>query len=188
MMTLEEALAGKEMPIEIRQNLVLLDLEYWGFDQAWHCGQLIVQRELEKDVLAIFEEIALSRFPIAKMVPVVAYDWSDDASMADNNSSGFNYRLALGKPKLSYHAYGRAIDINPVQNPYVKADLVLPPDAVYNPDARGTLVADGPVVAAFEKRGWTWGGRWDALSDWHHLEKADAQIEAAAAQAIASQT
>lgn len=180
MMTLEEALSGKEIPPDIRRNLVLLDLEYWGFDDAWHCGQMVVQRELKEDVQAIFDEIAMAHFPIQKMVPVVAYDWSDDASMADNNSSNFNYRLALGKPKLSYHAYGRAIDINPLQNPYVKGDLVLPLGAVYNPDVRGTLVGDGPVVAAFEKRGWTWGGRWETLSDWHHFEKVDAEIEAAA--------
>ncbi|MDF2441332.1 MAG: hypothetical protein JWN98_2316 [Abditibacteriota bacterium] len=188
MMTLEEALAGKEMPLEIRQNQALLDLPYWGFDGEMHQGQLVIQRELAAEVQAIFAEIAQLRFPIAKMVPVVAYAWSDDDSMADNNSSAFNYRFAQGKPKLSYHAYGRAIDINPVQNPYIKGELVLPPGAVYNPEARGTLLGDGPVVAVFEKRGWTWGGRWQRLSDWHHFEKADAQIEALAAQATPQTT
>ena len=180
MMTLEEALSGQEIPAAIRQNQVLLNLEYWGFDARLHVGQLVVSRKLEDEVRAIFREIASAQFPICKMIPVVAYDWSDDASMADNNCSAFNYRLAVGKPKLSYHAYGRAIDINPVQNPYIKGDLVLPPDAIYNPEIPGTIVADGPVVKAFEKRGWTWGGRWDSPNDWHHFQKTDARLEEAA--------
>lgn len=91
--------------------------------------------------------------------------------MADNNSSAFNYRTAVGKTNLSRHAFGRAIDINPVQNPYVKGGLVLPPGAVYDTGVRGTLLPDGVVVQAFEKRGWTWGGRWTTLKDWHHFEK-----------------
>ena len=161
-MTLQEALDGKEIPPDIRDSLVLLDLEYFGFDQACH---------LAADVRAIFEEIASARFPIAQMLPVVAFDWSDDASMAANNSSAFNYRLAVGKAKLSQHAYGRAIDINPVQNPYIKGVLILPPHGVYNPAVPGTLLPEGPVVTAFEKRGWTWGGRWTTLKDWHHFEK-----------------
>jgi hypothetical protein len=171
MMSLEESLAGIEFPPDIRHNLVLLNLEYWGFDEAWHTGQMIVHRDLAGQVRAIFEEIAALRFPIARMVPVFAYAWSDDASMADNNSSAFNYRLVVGKPRLSHHAYGRAIDLNPVQNPYVNGDLVLPPGAVYDPAAPGTLIADGLVVCAFEKRGWGWGGRWTAFKDWHHFEK-----------------
>ncbi|HEX8832813.1 MAG TPA: M15 family metallopeptidase [Abditibacteriaceae bacterium] len=174
MMTLEEALAGKEIPPEIEQLQVLLDLPYCGFDGARHTGQMIVHRELAGEVQQIFAEIFAARFPIARMIPVAAYSWSDDASMADNNSSAFNYRLAVGKSNLSQHAHGRAIDINPVQNPYIKGDMVLPPGAVYDPAVAGTLVADGPVVAAFEARGWVWGGRWTTLKDWHHFEKREA--------------
>jgi hypothetical protein len=170
-MTFEEAMSSKKVPVEIRDALVLLDLEYWGFDDAWHVGQLVVHRELSEEVQAIFGEIALARFPIAKMVPVVAYDWSDDLSMIDNNCSAFNYRLAVGKLCLSQHAYGRAIDINPVQNPYVKNELILPPGATYQPDLRGTVTAEGAVVAAFDRYGWTWGGRWQSPRDWQHFEK-----------------
>ena len=170
-MTLAEALAGKEIPADIRETQVLLDLEYSGFDGVLRPGQMIVHRDLEIEVREIFADIAAARFPIEKMLPVVVFDWSDDASMAANNSSAFNYRLAVGKSKLSLHAYGRAIDINPLQNPYIKDDLILPPAGVYNPGVPGTLLADGPVVKAFEKRGWTWGGRWTSLKDWHHFEK-----------------
>lgn len=170
-MTLEEALAGKEIPGDIRETLVLLDLEYSSFDGGLQLGQMVVYRELASEVREIFQEVAAASFPIEKMLPVSTFDWSDDASMAANNSSAFNYRLAVGKAKLSQHAYGRAIDINPLQNPYINGDLILPPDGVYNPDVSGTLLADGPVVAAFERRGWTWGGRWTTLKDWHHFEK-----------------
>ena len=173
-MTLQEALKGKEIPAHIRQNLVLVETEYWGFDEACHRGHLVLHRDLADEVRGIFCEITSARFPIAKMAPVMAYAWSDDDSMSDNNSSAFNYRLAVAKTHLSQHAYGRAIDINPVQNPYIKGNVVLPPGAVYDPAARGTLLAEGPVVAAFEKRGWVWGGRWTTLKDWHHFEKPEA--------------
>jgi peptidoglycan L-alanyl-D-glutamate endopeptidase CwlK len=101
----------------------------------------------------------------------VKYGWSDDESMAANNSSGFNYRYIAGTDKLSQHAYGRAIDINPLFNPYIRGDVVDPPGGVYDPSRPGTLVAGDAIVQAFEARGWTWGGRWDTRKDWHHFEK-----------------
>lgn len=170
-MTLEAALAGKEIPPDIRDELALLDLEYWGFDERIHGGQIVVHRGLAAEVREIFQEILAARFPIESILPVVAFNWCDDASMAANNSSGFNFRYAVGKAKLSQHAYGRAIDINPVQNPYIKGELVLPPGSVHNPTAPGTLLVHSTPVVAFERRGWTWGGRWTTLSDWHHFEK-----------------
>jgi hypothetical protein len=134
-------------------------------------GQLVVHRELEREVREIFREILLARFPLETMIPVVAFGWSDEASMEANNCSAFNYRLKVGKNNLSAHATGRAIDINPRQNPYIRGDLTLPPGAQYNVDAPGTLLANGAVVRAFESRGWTWGGRWTTLLDYHHFEK-----------------
>jgi peptidoglycan L-alanyl-D-glutamate endopeptidase CwlK len=171
LMTLQEALSGKEMPPEIREMQTLVEVGFWGFDAQWQRGAIVVHRELAEETAAIFAEIAAARFPIEKVVPVSRYDWSDDLSMEDNNSSGFNYRLAVGKTDLSQHAWGRAIDINPRQNPYLRDELVLPPGAVYNPSVPGTLLENGPVVLAFEKRGWTWGGRWTTRKDWHHFEK-----------------
>jgi hypothetical protein len=170
-MTLQEALSGKEIPEEIRALQTLVEVEHWGFDQQWHRGALVVHRELADEVAAIFAEIAAARFPIEKVLPVAHYHWSDDLSMADNNSSAFNYRLAVGKPNLSQHSWGRAIDINPRLNPYLRGELVLPPGAIYDPQVPGTLLENGPVVRAFESRGWTWGGRWTTLKDWHHFEK-----------------
>jgi hypothetical protein len=170
-LTLKQALDGKEIPQHIKENLVLIDVEYWSFDACEKIGQLVIHRELAAEVKAIFAEIKAARFPIKKIIPVVAYNWSDDASMEDNNSSAFNYRNIVGGENLSQHAYGRAIDINPRQNPYIKGDIILPQNAVYAPDVLGTIISDGPVVEAFVKHGWDWGGNWQRLKDWQHFEK-----------------
>jgi hypothetical protein len=91
--------------------------------------------------------------------------------MEANNSSAFHYRTKTGKTQLSRHALGLAIDLNPVQNPFVRDGVILPPRASYDPYARGTLSADHPVVQEFRKLGWIWGGDWSSLKDWQHFEK-----------------
>ena len=172
-MNLEQALAGKEIPQHIKNNLGLIDVEYWSFDACEQTGQIVIHRELAEDVKEIFADIKNARFPIDKIIPVSAYNWSDDASMEDNNSSAFNYRNIVDGQNLSQHAFGRAIDINPRLNPYVKGDLILPHGAVYSPDVPGTITSDDSVVKAFLKRGWDWGGSWQRLKDWQHFEKAE---------------
>lgn len=166
-----EALTGIEIPPHIERSLALVTLRYWSFDGLEHEGQLVLRVDLEPEVREIFAVIYATRFPLEKMIPVVHYGWSDDLSMADNNSSAFNYRRAVGRRKWSNHAYGRAIDLNPRQNPYAKGAVVMPTGATYNPSAPGTLVDGGPVVAAFLRHGWQWGGHWTRLLDWHHFEK-----------------
>lgn len=170
-MTLLEALHGSPAPLEVIETQTLLDLPYLDFEGTVQTGQLVVHRDLATEVSAIFQEVLAVRFPIFQMRPVVDFQWSDDLSMEANNCSAFNYRLKVGKASLSAHATGRAIDINPRQNPYLRDELVLPSGANYDVAAPGTLLADGPVVRAFESRGWTWGGRWTKIKDFHHFEK-----------------
>ncbi len=170
-MTLAQALQNSPAPPEILASQTLLDLEFQGFNGEVQIGHLVAHCDLEPEIRAIFAEILAARFPIFQMTPVVVFGWSDEVSMAQNNCSAFNYRLKLGKPTLSHHATGRAIDINPRQNPYRRGDLILPPDATYNANALGTILEDGPVVRAFESRGWIWGGRWSRINDFHHFEK-----------------
>ncbi len=170
-LTLEEALTGTLAPPEIQQTQVLLDIEHWSFDGALHRGQLLVHQDVAEELTAIFERIKAARFPIEKVIPVVAYDWSDDVSMEENNCSGFNYRAIVGASALSKHATGLAVDINPRLNPYIKGDIVLPPGAVYDSQIPGTLTAECAVVQAFAEHGWTWGGHWETRKDWHHFEK-----------------
>jgi peptidoglycan L-alanyl-D-glutamate endopeptidase CwlK len=170
-MTLQEALQGSPAPQAIKDSQALIDLEHYNFEGKLCTGYLVAHRDLEAEIRAIFGEIFACRFPIFQMRPISEFDWSDDLSMEQNNCSAFNYRLKVGKSSLSAHATGRAIDINPCQNPYQRGELILPPKGSYNLLAPGTILDVSPVVYAFESRGWIWGGRWESLKDFHHFEK-----------------
>lgn len=184
-LTLQAALAGEKIPAAVRRDLTLVTVSYWSFDHKLHRGQVVIHKDLVADVKAIFQELKRRKFPIAHVIPVVRYHWSDDASMAANNSSGFNYRLVPGKKKLSNHAFGRAIDINPVQNPFIQDGVTMPPGAVYDPAQAGTIT-EGPIVQAFEKRGWRWGGRWYTSTDWQHFDKVNSKPTPAPARSSLS--
>lgn len=170
-MTRETALLNSLAPPDILAAQTLIELPFVDFDGAARRGHVVVADDLAEEVREIFMEIFAARFPIYQMKPVVAFGWSDDASMEANNCSGFNFRRKVGKSTLSAHALGRAIDINPRQNPYIRGDLVLPRGACYDVSVSGTLLPDGIVVKSFESRGWQWGGRWTRLLDYHHFEK-----------------
>jgi len=169
-MTLEEALRGKEIPQEIRDNLTIVSVPYFSFAEMKGEGQLVIHKDLAHDVEEIFEKLFTMQFPIEKMVPVTTYGWDDDISMAANNTSAFNYRVIAGTTRLSHHATGRAIDINPVQNPYVGVTgIVAPLGATYDPDKKGSVTAN--VVELFTSYGWEWGGDWNDRKDWQHFQK-----------------
>ena len=150
-------------------------LSYWGFDGRPHAGRLVVNRRVTGDVVAVFRRLYAARFPIRRMVPVSVYHGSDDASMAADNTSAFNCRRAVGSRtgRWSAHAYGEAIDVNPVENPYVLNGRALPPAGkAYLNRTRsraGMAVAGGVLVKAFESVGWKWGGRWTASPDYQHF-------------------
>ncbi|HAR49204.1 MAG TPA: hypothetical protein DCR81_03725, partial [Smithella sp.] len=146
-MSFSEAIEGINAPLEIIDLLSMIDVCYYSFDGRKHQGQIIVNRELEDDVYDIFNFIEKILFPVGKVVPIVAYQWDDHNSMADNNSSSFNFRVIEGTTKLSMHSLGKALDINPVQNPVVYPNgVVEPADAKYLPEDRGTFTADNPIV------------------------------------------
>ncbi len=169
-MTLEEALAGKEMPAEIRAAQTLVGVEYNGFDGLDHRGQLVVHEDVADEVSDIFAELHGGGFVIEAVVPVVAYSWSDGASMAANNTSGFNYRTVPGSDRLSKHALGLAVDLNPGLNPFNNNGHIEPEGAKYIPGNEGVIEADGLIVDAFESRSWKWGGNW-RHEDYQHFEK-----------------
>jgi hypothetical protein len=175
MMSLDEALAGKEIPKEIKNILALVSVPYLSFDGKICEGQLVVHAEVAQEVREIFEKLLAAQFPIKQVVPVVAYGWDDDASMAANNTSAFNYRLIFGTDRLSNHSYGRAIDINPVQNPYEqRGGATVPPGARYDIVQAGTITPQ--IAAVFKSYGWQWGGEWNERKDWQHFEKPAAKI------------
>ena len=170
--SLEDALRGLEIPAEVRRDLVLIDLPYISFSDTEEQGQLVVHRDLESDLKSIFKELLTIRFPIEKMVPIVAYDWDDERSMQDNNTSAFNYRLIIGTGELSNHSWGRAIDINPRLNPYHARDgKIYPNGATLNPSVPGTITRESPIVRIFTSRGWMWGGTWKGREDYQHFQK-----------------
>lgn len=171
-MSFSEAIEGSIAPDEIILNLSLVDVLYYSFDGKKHQGQILVSRELEDDVYELFNFIEKTLFPVGRVIPIVSYQWSDHQSMADNNSSSFNFRVIEGTAQLSMHALGKAVDINPVQNPVIYPDGVVAPEgAKYQPGERGTLTADHPVVMEFLKHGWHWGGHFEHPKDYHHFEK-----------------
>lgn len=173
-----QAVEGTAAPREILECLSLIDLRYLGFDGRPHTGQILVHRELAAEIQEIFARMEQWRFPIAGIVPIVRYGWSDEASMAEDNSSAFNYRTIAGTDRLSRHALGRAVDINPRENPAVYPDgRIAPAGAVYRPGSPGTLADDHPVVLAFREKGWHWGGHFDHVRDYHHFEKPGPQDE-----------
>jgi peptidoglycan L-alanyl-D-glutamate endopeptidase CwlK len=166
-----------DCPANVRRQQALLTVTYYSFDHKVHRGQLVIDRDAEADVQRAFRVMLAEKFPIQSVIPMSdarfrkAGKWDDDLSMIANNTSGFNYRQVTGGTKLSKHALGRAIDINPVQNPYVRGRTVLPPGAKYDPQAAGTLTAGHAVTRAFVDAGWTWGGSWSSLKDYQHFEK-----------------
>ncbi len=171
-MDFEKAVAGTAAPREVLENLGLIDVRYRGFDGRLHIGQLVCQLELAAEIGEIFTLLEQWRFPIAGVVPIVRYGWSDGASMDADNSSAFNYRTIAGTDRLSRHALGRAVDINPRENPAVYPDgRIAPAEAVYRPGNPGTFTEDHPAVCAFIERGWRWGGHFDHMRDYHHFEK-----------------
>ena len=171
-MTFQEAIAGTEAPTEVVGDLCLVDVQYYSFDGMLHQGQLVVHKDVRADVVDIFLLIERLRFPVHKAVPIVVYGWSDNASMADNNTSAFNYRTVAGTKRLSRHAYGLAVDINPFRNPVVYNNgRISPHGAAYRPGDPGVLTADHPVVIEFLKRGWQWGANFKSMKDYHHFDR-----------------
>jgi hypothetical protein len=167
-----DAIEGTNAPEQIVDSLALVDVFYYSFDDKRHQGQIIVNNDLEEDIYEIFALIEKIKFPVGRVIPIVAYGWDDHSSMADNNSSSFNFRVIEGTTKLSLHSFGRAVDINPVQNPVIYPNgVIVPEGAKYSPPTAGTFSAKNPVVQKFVKRGWHWGGNFEQSKDYHHFEK-----------------
>ena len=169
--TFDEALRGSSIPSSVKNKLDLVSVKYYGFDGKLHQGQIIVNKEIANDIVEIFKVIEKTKFPVEKVVPIVEYNWSDEKSMNDNNTSSFNYRFISGSRILSMHANGLAIDINPKQNPYVKNGTSIPAGSEYKLKNMGTIEPDSKIVKVFKEKGWTWGGDWKSLKDYQHFQK-----------------
>jgi len=174
-MDFQASIAGSLAPNDILDNLSLVQVEYFGFDNLIHFGQLVIHKDLADEIKTIFQKLSQARFPIEKVIPIVAYNWDDQLPMEDNNCSAFNYRLIAGTNKLSNHSFGRAVDINPKLNPYISQNgAVKPAISTYDPKMKGTIIDGDIVVQTFNQYGWQWGGHWGETRgyiDYHHFQK-----------------
>jgi len=152
-------------------------LSYRGFDGRAHMGALVVNVSAVGDVVRVFRRLYTARFPIRRMRPIDAYQAKDERSLNHDNTAGFNcrYAVAPGPKHWSAHAYGLAIDVDPVENPYVEGGRVHPrAGRAYLDRSRvrpGMAVPGGLLVRAFAAVGWQWGGRWTASPDYQHFSK-----------------
>jgi hypothetical protein len=154
-------------------ELRLVTLSYWGFDGRRHTGRLVVNRNVVSAIVGALRRLYRARFPIRRMVPIDAYGGSDERSMEADNTSAFSGRFVAGSTVWSQHAFGRAIDIDPLENPEIRDGRVYPTNAARYVDRTqrlpGMIAAGGLVVRAFAAVGWGWGGAWHAPRDYQHF-------------------
>ncbi len=155
-------------------DLRVVTARHWGFDGRVRTGRLIVHRDVAQTMLRVLERLYAARFPIRHMVPVDAYGASDFRSIEADNTSAFNCRLVDGTKRWSEHALGRAIDVNPIENPYVSSagttsHTASRPYLRRTPYRPGMAVEGGALVRAFDAAGWGWGGRWSGAKDYQHF-------------------
>jgi D-alanyl-D-alanine carboxypeptidase len=158
-------------PAQLRR----LRVSYWGFDGRVHNGTLVANIDAVGDLVRVFSRLYSARFPIRRMRPIDAYRGRDEPSLEADNTAAFNcrYAVAAGPKRWSAHAYGRAVDVNPVENPYLEGGRVHPRSGnAYLNRARvrpGMAVRGGLLVRAFAAVGWSWGGRWTGSPDYQHF-------------------
>jgi hypothetical protein len=156
-------------------SLRRLRLGYWGFDGEPHVGTLVVNASAVGDLTIVFRHLYRARFPIRRMRPIDAYGGNDERSLAADNTAAFNcrYTVGPGPKRWSAHAYGVAIDVNPVENPYLESGRVHPRAGKAYVDRTnvrpGMAVRGGLLVSAFAGVGWQWGGRWRGTPDHQHF-------------------
>lgn len=167
-------------PLQIAyEDLAYVHVLHYDFQAQVQEGELICNQSIAQDLVDIFYELYENQYPIEKIRLIDEYEADDEASMADNNTSCFNYRTVPGRTKLSNHSYGCAIDINPLYNPYVRTsggkELISPDNAVPYADRS----ADFPYkidrndlcYKIFTEHGFDWGGAWNSSKDYQHFEK-----------------
>lgn len=168
--------AGAKIPIE---DLRYVRVLYYGFDGETHIGELVVNKSIAEETAEIFRELYRVSYPIEKMVLIDNYGADDEASMADNNTSAFNYRNIAQSTELSMHGQGLAIDINPKYNPYVRT---VGDKINIAPSNAGDYVDRSQPFAykidnqdlcyqIFTEHGFSWGGDWTYIKDYQHFEK-----------------
>ena len=169
---------GKSFPANAtikRADLRYLQVLHYDAQGKILIGELVTNKSISQDVLDVLKVLFEARYPIERMVLIDRYGADDERSMTANNSSAFNFRFVAGTRKLSNHSTGRAVDINPLYNPFVVGKTVSPAAGRAYADRSKDFVykinADDLCVREFKKRGFEWGGDWKTRKDYQHFEK-----------------
>ena len=157
-------------------RLRVLHVSHWDFDGDRRRGDLVVHERYARGMVAVMRRLYAQRFAIRRMELIDRYDADDHRSMGADNTSAFNCRFVNGTSRWSMHAYGKAIDINPRENPYVSGSFVSPPEgapyADRSPKRKGMIYRKGPVVRSMRRIiGWEWGGAWSGARDYQHFSE-----------------
>lgn len=174
---------GKSFPEDcklMKEELVYMKVKHYGFDGEMHVGELVVNKKIASDVEQVFTGLLELKYPIEKIRLIDEYDANDENSMSDNNTSTFCYRTIAGKDKLSKHALGLAIDINPLYNPCITFNKdgsikKVEPEAgrpYIERDASDPrrITKDSEIYKIFTENGFIWGGDWGNPKDYQHFE------------------
>ncbi|MBQ9449783.1 MAG: M15 family metallopeptidase [Bacteroidales bacterium] len=175
----EARMLGRSYPAQAAiplSELRYLRLSYYDFEGEQQTGELVCNAAIAEDLRDIFSVLYEARYPICSIRLVDDFDGSDDASMAADNTSCFNYRTVPGQKKLSNHARGLAIDINPLENPYIdRSGRVRPPEGEAYADRSGDfphkIDRTDLCYRLFREHGFNWGGAWRSMKDYQHFEK-----------------
>lgn len=170
----------KECPVSL-DELRIVNVKYLGFDNNIYLGDIIVHKDLAFEVSEIFKELFEISYAIKQIIPIEKYNGDDFASIEADNTSAFNCRKAEGSQKYSKHSYGKAIDLNPLENPYVYSNGTTSHEASQkylirksNDDSienKAVLTSSSKAVQIFKKYGWKWGGDWKNIKDYQHFQK-----------------
>jgi hypothetical protein len=156
-----------------RDALAYVELDHRTLDGGSARGELVVAARIAAETIALFRRLWAIGFPVARMALVDDHDADDGRSMAADNASAFNFRVVAGTAELSQHSFGLAIDINPVENPWVQPERFVPAAGAPFLDRAhlrpGMIVRPGPVTAVLDELGWEWGGDWKHARDYHHI-------------------
>ena len=171
----------KGCPVSL-QNLRYLQMTHLNFEGQTSMGEMIVHKDVADEVVFMFEDLYKMNYAINKMHLVSDYDANDWQSIENDNTSAFNCRRATGKKTWSKHSYGKAIDINPIANPYISKTGYISHKASYkykkrehidinNLADRAMLLKNDPATKLFKSYGWKWGGDWTRVKDYQHFSK-----------------
>lgn len=162
---------GRATEAALKATLDVREVGYVGFDGKRHIGQIVCERSVCQELADWFLGMEKVGFPFRSVCPISMFGGSDSASMASDNTYCFANRGIWGSREPSWHAKGRALDINPLENPAFKRGRVIPATGRQRPGTPGTLADTSFAVKSLRAIGWKWGAHWRRVQDWQHFQK-----------------